>query len=190
MMRPHPSKLLFFWPSEDTGELSIKRPRIKVPSVATSDEWLAFYKKKKFIKENEERAKADRKEKNMLKRQTAVQNKIKLKRNKNKVTKKKSEKTDLEPTMIDIPAIKPGNYVIFSYEEEYFPGVVIAVDKNKALISSMSFSGQFKFKWPEKEDRLWYKIDKIVEIIAEPIQDNNRGMYKVPEMAKFQKSFQ
>lgn len=41
------------------------------------------------------------------------------------------------------------------------------------------------FKWPEKEDVIWYDRDSIVEVIKEPVPINTRGSYKVEEMAKF-----
>ncbi|KAJ2937645.1 hypothetical protein O0L34_g19319 [Tuta absoluta] len=78
-----------------------------------------------------------------------------------------------------------GSYVIVKYEGEYFPGQIKKIDGHNAEVSTMVLSSATTFKWPEKEDILWYGPESIVEIIKLPVSINNRGSYKVEEMAKF-----
>ncbi|CAH0405378.1 unnamed protein product [Chilo suppressalis] len=49
----------------------------------------------------------------------------------------------------------------------------------------MVISTSNTFKWPDKEDKIWYANDSIVEKINAPVSINNRSSYKVPEMAKY-----
>lgn len=82
-------------------------------------------------------------------------------------------------------SLEVGSYVIVKYEGEYFPWKIKNVDIYNAEVSTMVLSSANTFKWPEKEDTLWYDHDSIVEVIKVPISINNRGSYKVEEMAKF-----
>lgn len=42
------------------------------------------------------------------------------------------------------------------------------------------------WKWPSKEDVLYYFKEDIVCLINKPVLKNNRGHYDVPEMLKYQ----
>ncbi|KAG6448525.1 hypothetical protein O3G_MSEX005530 [Manduca sexta] len=81
--------------------------------------------------------------------------------------------------------LKVGSYVIIKYEGEYFPGRVENKDRGSYEISTMVLSTKNTFRWPEKADKIWYKINDIVEIINSPAKLNNRGFFKVTEMEKF-----
>jgi hypothetical protein len=41
------------------------------------------------------------------------------------------------------------------------------------------------WKWPVKDDILYYFTEDIIFNIAEPKQKNQRGYYSVPAMAKY-----
>jgi hypothetical protein len=43
------------------------------------------------------------------------------------------------------------------------------------------------WKWPLKEDVLWYRFENICEKIENPVllHNNKRGIFVVPEMKKF-----
>jgi hypothetical protein len=46
--------------------------------------------------------------------------------------------------------------------------------------------GKFgNWKWPKKEDVLWYTQNDILKIIPPPITVNNRGYYSVKDMEKY-----
>ncbi|CAF4889943.1 unnamed protein product [Pieris macdunnoughi] len=81
--------------------------------------------------------------------------------------------------------LKPGIYVIIKYEGEYFPGRIENKDGDLFEISTMVLSTNNTFRWPERPDRIWYRLNDIVEIITSPIKHNNRGFFKVTEMEKF-----
>lgn len=47
---------------------------------------------------------------------------------------------------------------------------------------AMAKSGMDHWKWPSRNDLLWYNAEDIVSTIMEPKLINNRGSYSVPEM--------
>lgn len=49
----------------------------------------------------------------------------------------------------------------------------------------MVFSTPSTFKWPERADTIWYKNEDIIEKINPPCPVNQKGSYKVAEMAKY-----
>lgn len=158
---PSPFKNSFFWPEENDDKESKKRE--KIPAVASSNEWLEFKRKKQNIKEDAENKREKRKqEKENLKKIKTVKEKKKMK--------------------IDV-----GSYVIFTYEEEYFVGLVKSTREDKVLISSMTMSGR-GWKWPEKEDKLWYDVSEIKEVIPLPKKINNRGVFNVPQIKNYKKT--
>lgn len=56
----------------------------------------------------------------------------------------------------------------------------------KEEIKSMVTAGVGSWKWPSKEDILYYFRSDIVSIIKQPQLKNNRGHYSVPEMLKYE----
>ncbi|CAH1113091.1 unnamed protein product [Psylliodes chrysocephalus] len=50
-------------------------------------------------------------------------------------------------------AIQVGDYVIVNFEGIYFPGVVK---------STMTSSGENKWKWPQEDDEIWYDMTKLL----------------------------
>lgn len=187
-----PFKNAFFWPEEAVSEPSSKRMRVKVPSVVTSKEWLSFHKNKKLQKYTAEQEKQERKNKQIEKKTIAEEKKRQIEDSKNRTANKCKPKhvkqmfteTDKDSTDIEND-LTIGSYVIFLYEEEYFPGIIIDVKENEVQIKSMCFSGATYFKWPEKEDKLWYSRQDILENIKDPITINNRGVYSILEMQKY-----
>ncbi|KAJ2949894.1 hypothetical protein O0L34_g11214 [Tuta absoluta] len=78
-----------------------------------------------------------------------------------------------------------GDYVIIKYEGEYFPGIIKNVRGGMFEISTMTFSVGSTFRWPEKEDKIWYQETDIVEAISKPVLSNKRGFYTIGEMKKY-----
>lgn len=87
----------------------------------------------------------------------------------------------------DIPL---NSYVIVTYEEEFFPGVVLEKVKNGAKVKVMTMAGIETWKWPEKDDILYYLDEDIIEviIISHPELKNNRGHYYVSEIINIRKN--
>lgn len=116
-----------------------------------------------------------------------------------RIKKRAEEAIESDPDEDDVPLasyrkktrseddkIELGSYVIVLYEGEYFPGIVKSIDKQGKEVSTMVLSGpNTTFKWPDKDDKLWYANDKIVDKINAPVSINNRGSFKVVEMAKY-----
>lgn len=54
-----------------------------------------------------------------------------------------------------------------------------------AEIRSMVSAGVESWKWPAKEDLLYYFKENIVCLTGDPKVKNNRGHFAVPEMEKY-----
>ena len=83
------------------------------------------------------------------------------------------------------PLKQPYSYVIVEYEQRYFPSRVTKLDTDGYFISIMTKSGLCDWKWPEQKDEIHYTEEEIIEIIPAPKKKNSRGIYSVPEMAKY-----
>lgn len=79
------------------------------------------------------------------------------------------------------------DYVIVYYENNYFPGVIVAEKNSSYQVSAMVKSGPACWKWPEKDDLFWYPADDVL-IIAPPTVTNLCGVCEVPERMKYNKS--
>jgi len=73
-----------------------------------------------------------------------------------------------------------GDFVIFEYEGEQFPGQVLNVQQYGCVIRSMVKSGM-NWKWPDKADELFYLYTDIKTKIKPP-QSLNRGVLVVQEL--------
>lgn len=95
-----------------------------------------------------------------------------------------SEEEDLQVQNNNLPVErKVGEYVVFSYEKELFPGVIIAVSEATATISAMAKCGRL-WKWPERMDKLDYEWEAVLFRINEPIKmSRTRNMYSVTELS-------
>lgn len=50
-------------------------------------------------------------------------------------------------------------------------------------------SGILDWKWPDREDVMWYEKEDIIKIIDPPISKNDRGIYSVPQMKGYSSIF-
>lgn len=94
----------------------------------------------------------------------------------------KEKKADDKKSEMKSPEI--ADFVIVEYEGEYFP-VNVAEDTNGQdnKVGTMCISGVCGWKWPEKPDYCWYKLESIKEIIPAPsLIMNTRGVVQVPEI--------
>lgn len=78
---------------------------------------------------------------------------------------------------------KPGEYVIFSYEGQLYPGKITEVNDNGAVITAMEKSLK-SWRWPQKEDQLFYPWDDIIGAIDPPKLISKRGLFSVPQLDK------
>lgn len=80
----------------------------------------------------------------------------------------------------DVERLGKGDFVIFLYEGEQFPGKVTLVKEDECEISSMQKSGQ-NWKWPNKVDVLFYS-KKDIEKKIEPPNQLKRGVFEIQEL--------
>uniref|UniRef100_A0A6P7HCB8 Uncharacterized protein LOC114346879 isoform X2 n=1 Tax=Diabrotica virgifera virgifera TaxID=50390 RepID=A0A6P7HCB8_DIAVI len=83
-----------------------------------------------------------------------------------------------------IKNIHDGDFVNIKYIGNLYPGKVIKANQEGAEVSSMEKAG-YDWKWPEKEDVLFYFYEDIKKIIREPLVKGKRGYYSVPELSSF-----
>ncbi|CAH2103358.1 unnamed protein product [Euphydryas editha] len=80
-----------------------------------------------------------------------------------------------------LPLVKKGGqYVVFKYEGELFPGVITKMNKKGAVISSMKRSLK-NWKWPQPKDELFYTWKDVLGGINPPKKIGRREFYSVPE---------
>lgn len=87
-----------------------------------------------------------------------------------------NELLNLEPVVK-----KVGEYVIFTYEEEFFPGRIISFDEHEVTISSMQKSLK-SWKWPPHEDVHKYDWEDVMGRINPPKLISKRGFFEIPEL--------
>lgn len=76
---------------------------------------------------------------------------------------------------------KLGEYVIFSYEKQLYPGQITEVQDDGAVINAMEKSLK-TWKWPQKKDELFYPWHDVVGGIDPPKQISKRGLFSVPQL--------
>ncbi|KAI4472143.1 homeobox-like domain superfamily [Holotrichia oblita] len=166
---PSPFKSTLFWPKLSTPQG--RRFKEKIPSVATSEQWRAYYKGKQDERQTKDKEKQERKrlreearvEKENKKLKKTVKKKPASKRNTkayesssdssidyvlesegegdNWDTFSNSQEEDFE--------INVNDYVVVKYEDQYYPGNVTEVDtaRDEYRVSAMQKSGS-GWKWP------------------------------------------
>lgn len=160
---PTPFKNSLFWPEKSIDNGNKIKKNVLTPTVAVSDEFIELKRRQKQQKENKERIKN-------LKKSKRVQQKDETK-NKNENSKPKD--------------ITVGDYVIIQYEGEFFPGIVLKTKDSEYEVKTMTMSGKY-WKWPKKDDILWYTKDDTLKICPPSIIDN-KGNYEVPEIVLIKK---
>ncbi|XP_050498219.1 uncharacterized protein LOC126879210 [Diabrotica virgifera virgifera] len=173
---PTPFKKCLVFPQTPDGTLKTPKHKRKIfPAVVSSAKYREFY-------ENEV------KKKNGPKITKRKQQKT------NTVNEESSSNSDMDVTYLDEDLdlseneniiLKTNQHVIVKYMDTHYPGIVLKHDEFGADIRTMVSAGINSWKWPVKEDVLYYFIEDIVCNIKEPEVKNNRGHFSVPEMAKY-----
>ncbi|CAH0553575.1 unnamed protein product [Brassicogethes aeneus] len=175
-------------------EESVKRNKNKnpLPAVVTSDKWIEIM----TAKDNEKLAKETTIKNKRLQKQLKSSEKKKC----NKTQMKNSNQAEEEKenlghedvsNEVDVlvnnsnEEIGIGNYVIVRYDKEYYPAKVVNQRENEYYCCAMSKSGANRWKWPDKNDLLWYPADDVLLKIKEPKLINTRGVFSVPKMRDF-----
>ena len=82
-----------------------------------------------------------------------------------------------------VASFKEGDYVMFAYEGENFPGMITFVHpkENGVRIKSMERCAG-GWRWPRSDDEIDYNLGDIIKVIGFPVPVNNRGTFKVDEL--------
>lgn len=205
---PSPFKRHFFYPAFE----EIKKKRImreRMPTIVSGELCQKYFETKKKKKEDLEQLKIERATERQRKKEEnerLKKNKVKVvKKKQNKsVSKILSDSSD---SSVDVssgdsvvsessgdenlsnfnPSRKPllkqiNEFVIFTYDNKYYPGKIINVTEHTATISSMIQCGRL-WKWPERPDVLEYQWKNVTSHINEPKKTSKtRNVYSVPEL--------
>lgn len=76
---------------------------------------------------------------------------------------------------------KVGEFLVFKYEGERFPGKIVIFNDKDVTIMSMQKSLK-SWKWPEPEDIHNYPWEDVVGRIEPPKPISKRGFFLVPEL--------
>lgn len=74
-------------------------------------------------------------------------------------------------------SIKPGNFVLVSWNDAVYPGIVLAIDQAGAIVDCMEPTKK-AWKWPAVKDSLHYKWCDIKEVITPP-RPFKRGLFTI-----------
>lgn len=85
--------------------------------------------------------------------------------------------------LLNLPDVvrEVGKYVLFSYEDDVYPGQITGFNDCEVTINSMHKSMK-SWKWPEKKDELNYPWEDVLGCIKPPQKVSRRGVYTVPEL--------
>ncbi|KAG5898611.1 hypothetical protein JTB14_020987 [Gonioctena quinquepunctata] len=193
---PSPFKSSLFLP---TPKLNISKPKLELPSVATSDSWRQYHQKKeaeKQLQEKEERKqKREEKEKKKEKLNQIEENAVN-----DSYLSDEEENSNLENENEDSVNInhtgiveicqndmKENSYVVVCYDNQYYPGIIVELDEDDVRVKTMVKSGSTGWKWPTPDDVIWYSRSDLMEIIEQPnfAAVNKSVVFHVPEMQKY-----
>ena len=74
-----------------------------------------------------------------------------------------------------------GGYVLVEYDEVHYPGIVCDVSNEngeKAYLVNVMYTTKGGFFWPDKEDKVWYKVEAIRKTLQPPIPVSHRGVWQ------------
>lgn len=163
---PTPFKNALFWPESCQIKPNEKKRKAKLtPTVAVSDEFIEYQKRVKAEKAKKLEIKENRKLK------------------KHKILNDETDKRKPETDKISI-----GDYVVVKYEGEFFPGMILNLKSTEVEVKTMTMSG-LNWKWPERDDVLWYPKSDTRKINP-PIIVNHRGIYNVPDLETAKRFFE
>ena len=70
------------------------------------------------------------------------------------------------------------DWVVVKYENSYFPGIVIESTEQDVKVKVMHQAGPLSWKWPEKDDCIYYVPSDIMKVIEPPMITSTREHYK------------
>ncbi|XP_074040040.1 uncharacterized protein [Leptinotarsa decemlineata] len=171
---PTPFKKCLVIPRKSEDIKTPKQKRKIFPAVVSSEKYREFYEKEINKKENVTQRK---------KAKSSHRNDVNEKEDTSDSNMEISyADEDLDFSEPENLILADGQYVIIKYEDKYYPGVILKHDYDGAEVQTMESAGINSWKWPVKEDVLYYFKEDIILTIKEPQLKNNRGCFDVPEM--------
>ena len=73
-----------------------------------------------------------------------------------------------------------GQFVIVQYEGQKFPGKIVSLDDEGALVSTLRKCNNVGWAWPTFKDEIDYDWKDVLQCNIEAIRLNNRGAFRVP----------
>jgi hypothetical protein len=70
-----------------------------------------------------------------------------------------------------------GGYVKVQYDAEYYPAEITAITDDLVQCNCMR-ACKSGWRWPERRDEIWYKMQDIVNKLLQPIPVTSRGVFK------------
>lgn len=164
-----------------TVESAKKRASRKItPVVAIADDFIEYQRRLENEKQEKEKKKIEKR-----KKKTEANPLVKRKDTKDdKITQEKTKEDKSETESDKVNKFHLNDFVIFKYEGNYFPGQIQEIESDVLLIKSMEKLG-IHWRWPNREDVIWYRFSDVVSNIKPPGLMNKRGIYLVPEMEHY-----
>ncbi|KAI4460722.1 hypothetical protein MML48_5g00012127 [Holotrichia oblita] len=171
---PTPFKKCLFLPKTPEKSSTPKRKRVIFAAVVSSSKYREFYNSKKSTSTLKLKIK---KQKQLTVTQTIES------------TSESEDNVPYDDEDVDISepdelVIEIGTYVIVRYERNYYPRIVLKTDEEGMEVKTMKKAG-LDWRWPEKDDVLYYFKEDIVCAIDEPLLKNKRGFYCISKMNKY-----
>ena len=92
-----------------------------------------------------------------------------------KLKLKVKNKLQVKNTSIDL-----GQWVVVTYDGSRYPGEVISMEDSQYEINVMHPSGNH-WKWPTAEDKIFYLLQNIAQLINPPKAAGNHGQFRFDE---------
>jgi hypothetical protein len=75
-----------------------------------------------------------------------------------------------------------GKWVAVMYENNIYPGIVVAIKDDDVEVNAMQSVGQNRYKWPKSRDQICYEQHNVLALIPEPVQVNRRFVEITPDI--------
>ena len=75
-----------------------------------------------------------------------------------------------------------GQFVIVMYEGQKFPGKIVSLDDEGALVSTLRKCKHVGWTWPTFKDEIDYDWEDVLKCNIEAIPLNSRGTFKIPDL--------
>ncbi|GBM41824.1 hypothetical protein AVEN_122447-2-1, partial [Araneus ventricosus] len=93
------------------------------------------------------------------------------------------KKQNVDNMPVNTINISTGNWVVVKYDESLYAGEVTQVLGKDIELSTMKKSGKF-WEWPKREDKVFYNMSEVIQVIQPPTVINTCGDFDFPDIWK------